>query len=90
MHIIAIYKPHKMQISYFTSILETTLNNIPINCPTIIAGNFNIDMLTKPSQSIILQKFMNNISLLDILKDVKFTFKLPNYVAKFNIPNNII
>jgi hypothetical protein len=65
-HIIAIYKPPKMQISYFTSILETTLKKIPINCPIIIVGGFNIEMLTKPSQSIILQKFMNDISLLDI------------------------
>jgi hypothetical protein len=42
------------------------IKKIPINCPIIIVGGFNIDMLTKPSQSIILQKFMNDISLLDI------------------------
>jgi hypothetical protein len=42
MHIIAIYKPPKTQISYFTSILETILEKIQINCPPIIIGDFNI------------------------------------------------
>ncbi len=35
-HIITIYKPQKMQISYFISILETNLQKILINCPTIV------------------------------------------------------
>ncbi len=38
-HIITIYKPPKMQISYFISILETTLQKILINCPTIVMEN---------------------------------------------------
>jgi hypothetical protein len=43
--IIAIYKPPQMQTNNFISILETTLKKIPTNCPTIIVGDFNIDML---------------------------------------------
>ncbi len=35
-HIITIYKPPKMQIFYFISILETILQKILINCPTIV------------------------------------------------------
>ncbi len=35
-----------MQTNYFISILETTIERIPTNCPTIIVGDFiNIDML---------------------------------------------
>ncbi len=34
-----------MQTNNFISILETTLKKIPTNCPTIIVGDFNIDML---------------------------------------------
>jgi hypothetical protein len=41
-HIIAIYKPPKMQISYCISILETNLQKIPINCQIIIIGKLNI------------------------------------------------
>ncbi len=34
-----------MQTNYSISILETTLKQIPTNCPTIIVGDFNVDML---------------------------------------------
>jgi hypothetical protein len=64
MHIIAIYKPPKTQISYFTSILETILEKKPINCPPIIIGDFNIHMLTKLSQATISQNFMNKCNFI--------------------------
>jgi hypothetical protein len=35
LYIIAIYKPQKMKIIYFNSILETIFNDIPKNNPTI-------------------------------------------------------
>ncbi len=34
-----------MKIIYFNSILETILKDIPKNYPTILIGDFNIDML---------------------------------------------
>jgi hypothetical protein len=45
-HVIAIYKPQKIQVSYFIYILEPILRKTLTNCPTIIIGDFNIDMLT--------------------------------------------
>jgi hypothetical protein len=38
-----------MQISYFISILKTNLEKIPIDCPIIVIGDFNVDMLTNIS-----------------------------------------
>jgi len=49
-HVIAILKPLKMQIFYFILILENIVENIPINCPTIMIGDYNVDMLTNTSQ----------------------------------------
>jgi hypothetical protein len=33
-------------------------NNIPTNCPTIIIGGFNVNMLTQTFESTTLQTFM--------------------------------
>ncbi len=62
MHII--YKPPKTQISYFTCILETILEKIPINFSPIIIGDFNRCMSTKISQSTILPNFMNKCNFI--------------------------
>ncbi len=45
-HIIATYKPPQMNTNFFFSILENIVTKIPTNSPTIIIGNFNINMLT--------------------------------------------
>jgi hypothetical protein len=45
-YVIAIYKPPKIQVSYFIYILEPFLQKTLTNCPTIIIGDFNVDMLT--------------------------------------------
>jgi hypothetical protein len=58
-HVIAILKPLKMQLFYFILILETILENIPIDCPTVVIGDFNVDMLTSISWSKKLQNIMN-------------------------------
>jgi len=47
MHIIAIHKPPKMQIFSFISILKKILQKITTSCPTIVIGDFNINMLIK-------------------------------------------
>jgi len=43
-----------MKIIYFNSILETIIEDMPKNNPTILVGDFNINMLKKNS--------INNIS----------------------------
>jgi hypothetical protein len=40
MHVIVIYKPLKMHISYFISILKTNWKTIPIDCPIVTIGDF--------------------------------------------------
>jgi hypothetical protein len=50
-HVIAIYKPPKMQVPYLLSILKTTLQKIPMDCQTIIIGDFNRYILTNILQS---------------------------------------
>ncbi len=59
LYIIAIYKPPKMQVPHFNSILENIVPKTPSHCPTIIIGNFNIIFLTKINQSSTLQAFTN-------------------------------
>jgi hypothetical protein len=65
LYIIAIYKPPKMQVSHFNSILENIIQKLPSHCPIIIIGDFNMNFLTKTNQSSTLQAFMN-----------KYNFKL--------------
>ncbi len=40
-----------MQLFYFISIFKTILEKIPIDYPSIVIGDFNVDMLTNTSQS---------------------------------------
>ncbi len=56
-----------MQISYFISILETILAKIPIDCPTIMIRDFNVNMLTNMSQSMTLQNIMNGYGFKNFL-----------------------
>jgi hypothetical protein len=46
-HVIAIYRPPKMQVPYILSILKSILQKIPMDCQTIIIGDFNRYILTK-------------------------------------------
>ncbi len=59
LYIIAIYKPPQMSTIFFISILEVIVTISPTNCPTIIIGDFNINMLTNTIESITLQTYMN-------------------------------
>jgi len=43
-HVITIYKPSILLFSTFTNQLQTLLVVMPTYCPTIIMGDFNIDM----------------------------------------------
>lgn len=52
-NIITIYKPPRMWILSFLSILKKMLIDIPLNCPTIIIGCFNVKIL-KTSKSTML------------------------------------
>jgi hypothetical protein len=52
LYIIVIYKPPKMQVSHFNSILKNIIQKVLSHCPIIIIGDFNIEFLTK-SNSII-------------------------------------
>jgi hypothetical protein len=58
-YIIAIYKPPQMKAIFFISIIKNIITKIPTNCPTIIIGDFNINMLTNTIESITLQNYMN-------------------------------
>jgi len=55
-----------MQLFYFISILETILEKIPIDYPTIVIGDFNVNMLTNTSQSKTLQN-MNKYKFKNII-----------------------
>jgi len=41
-NIVIIYKPPKMGILYFLSILEKMLIDIPLNCPIVILRDVNV------------------------------------------------
>ncbi len=42
LYIITIYKPPKMQVSHFNSILKNIVQKKPSHCPIVIIGDFNI------------------------------------------------
>jgi len=48
-HIITIYKPSKLSLSIFIIHLQKFLDLMPISCPTIIIGDFNINMFNQNS-----------------------------------------
>jgi hypothetical protein len=48
-HIITIYKPLTLSLLVFIIHLQKFLDLMPISCPMIIIGNFNIDMLDQNS-----------------------------------------
>jgi len=58
LYLIAEYKPPKMQLSCFNSMLETFIHKMPSNCPIVIIGDFNINLLTNIIQLATLQTFM--------------------------------
>jgi hypothetical protein len=63
-HILAIYKPSTLSLSMFEIHLQKFLDLMPISCPMIIIGSFNINMLdqnlTQPNE---LQSFMDQYSM---------------------------
>jgi hypothetical protein len=63
-HKITIYRPSTLSLSMFIIHLKKFLGLVPISCPTIIIGNFNIDMFdqnsTQPNE---LQSFMDQYSM---------------------------
>jgi endonuclease/exonuclease/phosphatase family metal-dependent hydrolase len=48
-----------MSIHHFINFLQTNLYKNPKNCPTIVIGDFNINMLTKMYESLALQNLMS-------------------------------
>jgi hypothetical protein len=54
LYVIAIYKPPKMQLSCFNSMFE----KMSSNCPIVIIGDFNINLLTNIIQPTTSQTFM--------------------------------
>jgi len=65
-YIIVVYKPPKMKILYSNSILETILKDMPKDYPTILVGDFNINMLKYTS--------INNISKLYVQIQIETHF----------------
>jgi hypothetical protein len=59
MHVIAIYKPLKMYISYVISIFKNILKNNSHWLSNVMIRNFNVNMLTSTSQPMMLQIIMN-------------------------------
>ncbi len=66
LYIIVVYKPPKMKILYSNSILETILKDMPKDYPTILVGDFNINMLKYTS--------INNISKLYVQIQIETHF----------------
>ncbi len=50
---------HKWMQFFFISILENIVTKFPTNYPSIIIGDFNINMLSNTIESITLQNYMN-------------------------------
>ncbi len=48
-HVIAIYKPSTLLFSTFINQLQKRLDVMPTFCPTVIMGDFNIDMFDENS-----------------------------------------
>jgi hypothetical protein len=63
LYVIAIYKPPKMQMSHFNSILKNIVQKLLSHFSTIIIRDFNVNFLTKTNQSSTLQAFMNKYTL---------------------------
>ncbi len=61
LHIITIYKPPKMTIQHFASTLNLK-KKIPTVCPTIIIGDFNVNMVIKTFESTIFSNLHESIS----------------------------
>ncbi len=63
-HTITIYKPSTLFLSMFIIHLQKFLDLMPISCPTIIIGDFNINMFdqnsTQPNE---LKSFMDQYSM---------------------------
>jgi len=63
-HVMAIYKPSKLLFPTFINQLQKPLDVMSTYCPTIIMGDFNIDMFdqnsTQPNE---LKTFMNQYSM---------------------------
>jgi len=63
-HVIAIYKSSTLLFSTFINQLQKLLDVMPTYCPTVIMGDFNIDMFnqnsTQPNE---LKIFMNQYSM---------------------------
>ncbi len=55
-YIIVIYKLLQMNTKNFISIFKNIITKILTNCPTIIIGDFNINMLAYRTESITLKK----------------------------------
>ncbi len=63
-HIITIYKPSTLSLSMFKIHLQKFLDLMTIACPTIIIGDFNINMFDQNStQANELQRFMDQYSM---------------------------
>jgi hypothetical protein len=67
LYIFVVYKPPKMKILCFNSILETILKYVPKDFPIILIGEFNIDILKKTPQSTKFQNLMEKYNLKFIL-----------------------
>jgi hypothetical protein len=46
LYVIIVHKPPKVQLSHFNYMLEIFIHKMLSNCPTMIIGDFNIDLLT--------------------------------------------
>jgi hypothetical protein len=63
LNIITTYKPPKLQLSHYLILLKDILETMPINCPTFVLGDLNVDMLIKNLHSTTLKEFMVGYNL---------------------------
>ncbi len=72
-HIICVYRSHSSLISMFYYILEALIQKSPNDCPFIVLGNFNIDILDDSNHENNKQQlidFMNKFELKSQFKNI--------------------
>jgi endonuclease/exonuclease/phosphatase family metal-dependent hydrolase len=50
-HVIVIHKPFTLPLTHFFNALKQTMLILPQNCPTIVLGDFNVNMLDNINKS---------------------------------------
>jgi len=75
-HILCVYKNHFSLISMFFNTLEALIQKSPIDCPLIVLGDFNINILDDSSHK------NNKQQLIDLMNKLELKSKFKKYRNK--------